>query len=391
VKNKWTPWQRAIALVIGISISTIIIAILYQCDWSGLGQSDNKSESIEEVINPKNGKIIKLKKETKYFQSSKTLWDWIGLIGVVSTGMIPFVLYQFQQNQQIIAQKNEKAEKQRALKYKNDEDERARKREEGEKERARKLLNEEALQAYFDRMSVLLLDKNLKTSFAGTLRHAEALNVARAITLSILRRLNDDGRRKGSVIWFLVESELITQFQLNLNNADLRGAYLRGADLSNAQLVFASFQSANLIEAILRRANLSNATFSKAILYQTDLSGATLSHADFRYVQLGNREINLSYTQLNGADLSGANLEGINLGSANLGGAKLVEANLKNANLGQADLTNTDLNGANLTGVRYITPSQIRSAKNWDKAAYSPVLSKELGLPEIDLSHKDNQ
>jgi uncharacterized protein YjbI with pentapeptide repeats len=386
VKSKLTPLQRAIpskvipkgiALFGGISI---LIAILYQFAWSGFGQYSNKSESIQEVINPKNGKIIKLKKEATYFQSSKTLWDWIGLAGVVSTGMIPFVLHQFQQNQEKLAKK-----------YKDDEDARARKREDGEKQRARKLLNEEALQAYFDRMSVLLLDKNLKISSADTPKHIEALKVARARTLSILRRLDGYGNHKGSVIWFLIELELITQPKLNLSDANLNGANIRGANLSNAQLTYASFQGANLMEVDFRDADLSNATFRNAVFRQTDLRGALLLHTDFRYAQLGNRETNLSHAKLNGADLSNANLEGVDLGSANLGGAKLIKTNLKNANLGQVDLTDTDLNGANLTGVKYITPSQVKSAKNWDKATYSPFLSKELGLSKTNVTNKGNQ
>jgi Pentapeptide repeats (8 copies) len=377
VKNKLTPLQNAIVLFGCIGI---LIAVLYQFDWSGFGKYSHKSESIEEVISPKNGEIIKLKREAKYFQLSKTLWDWIGLAGVVSTGTIPFVLYQFQQNQQKLA-----------LKYKRDEDERALIYKKAEDERARKLLNEEALQAYFERMSVLLLDKNLKTLSAGTPRHNEALNVARAITLSILRKLNGDSSRKGSVIWFLIELELITQSKLNLSNANLDVAKLRGANLSNAQLSYASFKGANLIEVNLSNAVLSNATFSKAQFFQTNLSGAVLSHADFRYAQLGNSKINLSYAKLNGADLSNANLEGVDLGSANLGGAKLINANLKNVNLGWANLTDTDLDAADLTGAQYLTPSQVKSAKNWHKAKYSSLLNKELGLPEIDVTHKGNQ
>ncbi len=374
MKNKLTRLQKTLVLVGGISI---LIAVLYQLDWSGFGKYSNKSESIEEVISPKNGEIIKLKKETKYFHLSKALWDWIGLAGVVGTGTIPFVLYQLQQNQHKLAKENEITEKQIAL-----EDKRS------ENERARKLLNEEALQAYYDRMSALL---NLKTLFAGTPRHTEALNVMRAITLSILRKLNNDGSRKGSVIWFLIELELITQSKLNLSNANLDVAKLRGANLSHAKLSYASFKSANLIEVDLSNAILNNATFSKAQFFQTNLSGAVLSHADFRYAQLGNSIINLSYAKLNGADLSYANLEGIDLGSADLGGTKLINANLKNANLGWANLTDADLDAADLTGAQYLTSLQVKSAKNWNKATYSSLLNKELGLPEIDVSNKGNQ
>ncbi|MBF2063794.1 MAG: pentapeptide repeat-containing protein [Calothrix sp. C42_A2020_038] len=357
-----------------------MIVLLYQWDLSGFGQSSNKSESIEQAINPKNGSIVKLKKETIYFQSSKTLWDWIELVGLISTGMIPFVLYQLQHSQQKLAKQNEKFE-----------NELAKQNEKFENERAKKLSNEEALQAYFDRMSVLLLDKNLRTLPAGTPRQLEVLNVARAITLSILRRLNNDGKNKGSVIWFLIELELITEFKLNLSNANLDGADLQGANLSYAELNYSRFKGANLREVNFNKAKLSRTNFHKAKFSKTDLSSSILSHSDFRKAQLTYKSVNFAYAKLEGADFSDAKLQGVDFGSANLGGAKLIRADLTNANLGQANLADTDLDGAILIDVKYTIPAQIQSAKNWDKAIYSPALRKELGLPEIETTNQDNQ
>ncbi|MBN3885891.1 MAG: pentapeptide repeat-containing protein [Nostoc sp.] len=71
----------------------------------------------------------------------------------------------------------------------------------------------------------------------------------------------------------------------------------------------------------MRGANLNGANLEQTNLYQTNLAGANL------------REANLA-----GAILSAANLEGANLYLANLEGAILSVANLKRANLTKANL-----------------------------------------------------
>ena len=85
----------------------------------------------------------------------------------------------------------------------------------------------------------------------------------------------------------------------NLRGADLRGANLRGADLSDANL---------------RGADLSDADLSDANLRGADLRGANLRGAD------------LSDANLRGADLRGANLSDADLSDANLRGADLSDA-----------------------------------------------------------------
>ncbi|HCF87975.1 MAG TPA: hypothetical protein DEV72_22555, partial [Ktedonobacter sp.] len=76
---------------------------------------------------------------------------------------------------------------------------------------------EDLLQTYFDRMSDLLLNHNLRSSDPKD----EVRNIARSRTLTVLSRL--DANRKGSVLQFLRESDLIKKKGtiINLEDSDL--------------------------------------------------------------------------------------------------------------------------------------------------------------------------
>jgi uncharacterized protein YjbI with pentapeptide repeats len=118
----------------------------------------------------------------------------------------------------------------------------------------------------------------------------------------------------------------------NQKEADLSGAFLRGAKL----------RGYILSAAILKRADLSGADLSAAILKRADLSAAILIEANLSAAIL--IEANLS-----GANLSGAKLRGAILIEADLSGANLKEAILSGANLSGADLRRADLSDANLS------------------------------------------
>ncbi|MEA5582652.1 pentapeptide repeat-containing protein [Nodularia harveyana UHCC-0300] len=75
----------------------------------------------------------------------------------------------------------------------------------------------------------------------------------------------------------------------------------------------------------------------------TDISGANLYQANLK-------SSNLYQVNLTGANLTGANLAGAILTGANLTGANLQGANLAGAILCAANLTGANLTGANLTG-----------------------------------------
>jgi uncharacterized protein YjbI with pentapeptide repeats len=214
---------------------------------------------------------------------------------------------------------------------------------EAERELAEQRAQDEALQAYLDQMSQLMLERKLLEAEPGDPVHT----LAQARTSTAILRL--DAEHNESVTHFLIDSGLAVRSEASarllrgstlshaklsgahLPNADLGDADLSGADLSNALMV-----NANLIGADLSGANLSNTLLDNADLMahlpNADLSGANLIGAD------------LSDANLFSADLSDANLIGADLSRANLSDANLSDANLENANLGGADgITNEEL------------------------------------------------
>ncbi|MBR8836082.1 MAG: pentapeptide repeat-containing protein [Stigonema ocellatum SAG 48.90 = DSM 106950] len=124
----------------------------------------------------------------------------------------------------------------------------------------------------------------------------------------------------------------------NLSHASLNVANLIRADLSHAQLRFAS-----LIRSELIRADLSSADLSEANLCGADLREATLRHAILR-------NANLSDATLRDGLLTGANLEQAKLNSTDLSRTDLGSANFRDADLKQANLNRANLSGANLIG-----------------------------------------
>ncbi len=194
----------------------------------------------------------------------------------------------------------------------------------------------------------------------------------------------------------------------NLKRADLESANLESADLKRANLVDAALKSANLVDANLGDADLKSANLGDAALESANLESANLESANLESANLIGTNLflaalesaNLKGSNLKGSNLKGSNLKGSNLESAVLSDADLESANLKGANLkganlnsaklflinlGNANLRDTNLidaklffanlKGANLNSaylieVKYLTPSQIKLACDWEKAFY---------------------
>jgi uncharacterized protein YjbI with pentapeptide repeats len=234
--------------------------------------------------------------------ANKKFWDYLELLIVPAA--LAIGVYLLNRAQQERERRVEEARGERELEVEN--------------QRAQ----DEALQAYLDQMSQLLIDK--ERPLHRSQRGDSLSTVARARTLTVLPRL--EGERKGSVLQFLVESNLITKNRLilKLKGADLSGAYLRGATLGGADL-------------------------SGVDLSRADLSGANLSYADLSYANLSNT--NLEDTDLWGAKLEHADLSEAHLTSAILQGADLTEAILNKANLQAVDMTEAILYKANLQAV----------------------------------------
>lgn len=145
---------------------------------------------------------------------------------------------------------------------------------------------QDILKNYLDAMNTLLTDKKLRTT-----KDDQTQSVARTKTLTALRQM--DGQRRGEVVKFLMEADLI---KIKKSEGDQSVINLEGATLENAQL--------------------KNATLRKI-----NLQGVDLTNAD-----------------LHDADLTGGNLEDANLSKAKLANTLLINVRLAEANLSEADL-----------------------------------------------------
>ena len=165
---------------------------------------------------------------------------------------------------------------------------------------------EEILQAYLDKISDLLLEKQLLTT-----QDEEVSDVARIRTLTVLRAV--DGTRKGLVLRFLYEAGLIRRDKqiINLAGADLSGAKLEGVMLANADLEDANLEGAYLEGADLSGSNLERANFKLARMHQADLTGAKLPFAKFDYADL-------TYAKLVHAEMTFAKFPNANLHHASV-------------------------------------------------------------------------
>jgi flagellar basal body-associated protein FliL len=127
-------------------------------------------------------------KQSRWGFRGKTVWDWMALLivplALVVIGLL-FTMLQDARQQEIEgerAQQAQKIENQRAK---------------AERELAEQRAQDEALQAYLDQMSTLMLEKDLRESA----KDSEVRTLARARTLTVLSRL--DSTRKKRLLQFL--------------------------------------------------------------------------------------------------------------------------------------------------------------------------------------------
>ena len=197
-----------------------------------------------------------------------TVRDWLQLLIVPLALVVISLLFTMQQDARQQQTENQRAEAERRL--------------------AEQSAQDEALQAYLDQLSDLLLEKDLRNSEEGS----EVRTLARARTATMIQRLDAEGNR--NVIRFLNEAGLTKNRRSSIRllaGVDLQGAQLGGADLVSTDLSFT---------------NLSDADLSDANLLDAKLRGTDLSDADLKYAYL--IEADLSHANLNGADLTEANL-----------------------------------------------------------------------------------
>lgn len=147
-------------------------------------------------------------------------------------------------------------------------------RAQAERELAEQRAQDEALRAYLDQMSTLMLNRNLLESEPSD----PTFVLAQARTSTVILRL--DGAHNKSVTRFLRDSGLADDLLLSgidLEGADLSQAQLAYADLSGTQLAHADLLDTDLVGADLRGANLNGADLGDAELLRADLSAARVT------------------------------------------------------------------------------------------------------------------
>lgn len=264
------PLVLFVLLISGIVIFLILPG--YSYTWTGFAEYTNAKGEI---------------------QQAKTLWDWLQLLGIpIVLAVVAFFFSRAERN----AERND-----------------ADRRDKIQREVSLDQTRESALQAYFDRMTELILDRNLH----GALPENEIHSIVRGRTRAVLSQL--DGRRKGTVVQFLYAADLLgsvvphepettrkvpivylgeatdlnqvilsrsTLWGINLELTDMKEAILTGIDLfgailSGVNLSGATMSGVNLCQADLRVANLSGIKASGSVFAAADLRGANLKGAKF--------------------------------------------------------------------------------------------------------------
>src|SRR5918993_2459264 len=231
-------------------------------------------------------------KKSRWGFRGMTVRDWLPIVGAL---LVPVVIAL---GIWAITWQLDKLENQRA---------------EAERELAEQQAQDEALQAYLDQMSQLILDRKLLEVEQGDPLHEQGDPVhtlAQARTSTAILRL--DAQHNESVTHFLIHSGLAVRSKdsarvlrgSTLSHAKLSGAHLTNADLSDASLIGADLCDANLFGADLRDANLISADLSRADLSEANLIGANLENANLSGAEgITNAELEQQAVSLVGADL----------------------------------------------------------------------------------------
>ena len=289
----WTTVMVAVIVTLGI-----LIYVGYGLEWTGFGPSDESPP-----------------------RPAKTLWEWLSLLivpAMLAAGGFLLNRWQVQRDQEA-----QQAQKER------------------EELAAIQRAQDDAMRAYLDQMSNLMVEKEMRNQPAGSDTH----RLAQARTIAILLGLDKDRKRRP--LKLIYELSLIPRDNpiLNLSNAGLDTADLSELTLRNACLREADLRCADLSGADLRGSDLSDA----------DLRGADLTDADLSNTCLANANL-LPYDPAKPAKHNASNLSnGTDPADVDLDGDHLVFTNLDGANL-----KNADLSGAFLTGA-LITPEQLEA------------------------------
>ena len=257
----------------------------------------------------------------------RRLWDWLGLLIVPTVLALGAVWFN-------------KSQKETELKI-------AKKARDVDREIAAARQNQVTLEAYFDRMTDLLLEHNLRKSEPDS----EVRSIAKATTITVVRSL--DNERNRQLFAFLAASRLLSttlsppDSVIDLKGVDFSNTHLMGVNLNHVSLSSTIFSQANLFAANLDQADLTRALLMNVNLRRARLRATTLTEAYMMDADL--RDSDLIDATLIAAKLNRANLTSASLRGARLLASDFTKAILDRADLSHADLTRTELHQATLS------------------------------------------
>ena len=306
-------------------------------EWLGVGERRWKKAPDEEV------------------QPGKTLWDWLQLL------IVPAILIGVTFAWSGLQTSSDNAREDRRIA--------------ADLAAAEQVRQDATLNDYFKQMSDLMLNKKLLSS-----NDADAVrSVARTVTLTALRRLNES--RRGEVVRFLGEARLLYGVPGRQPLVNLTGIDLAGGDFSDLDLAGGDFENANLARANFEEADLTGATLAVANLTGADLFGADLENANLFGANL--KDARLSDAHLLSARLDTANLVQADLARADLSNAGLNSARLEGADLTGADLTGADLENANLARANFEETNLVRTNLAFANLAGAKNLNLERFITDL--------
>ena len=281
--------------------------------WTGFGAYD------EETAGPR----------------AKTLWDWLGLLIVpVALAVGAYLLNRSQKETELKI----------AKKAREEDREIARQARETEQKIATDRQMQATLEAYYDRMTELLLERDLR----GSESDSEVRSIARAHTVAAVKSL--DAERNQQLFAFLKTSKLIDRDGaiIDLTSANFRDAKLEGIRLIEVDLSGSDMSGANLSETVIFWSNLNNVKLNGARLIGAEIEGAgfqkvCLDQADLSHAYLRESNFNgasFKNTILRGTSFDRSDLNEIDLELADLQDASLFRCSIKDAKkwtLGQLD------------------------------------------------------
>ncbi|TRU89116.1 MAG: pentapeptide repeat-containing protein [Microcystis novacekii Mn_MB_F_20050700_S1] len=222
--------------------------------------------------------------------------------------------------------------------------------------------HQEILTDYFSKMQDLIVEtkKSKQTPGSKESNSEEGLLLefrptAQALTLSVLEQL--DGKRKGKVIIYLAESQLITvdnnepypQPEIKLDGANLKGMVLNDVD----QVV----KNGNKLRVIINKSDMTDSRFKRiGLLANSDLKGSNFSNSILTSVDFTN---------------------------ANMPQAKFIKGKINNVSFTDTNLKETIFDGVKLENI-VVSP-----ATNFDNACFTTSTTFHDTQPYTNLLTKD--